>query len=147
MKKNGVTNGVEKYFHGATDLPKESALAPLIFSDEELKAIRVMCDASIPTCVYDGVISAVRKLDDYFGKPIRLNEMNLEWMAKHPKTADPVIETSTPPKGGPIRVVVRCKAEHTWESTTKGGAPADPKCPTCQHSWIAYAPAAKLAAP
>lgn len=143
MKRNGVTNGVEKHFHGATDLPKESALAPLVFSDEELKGLAVMCEGSVPTCVYDGVMSAVKKIEGYFGRSIRLTEMNLEWIAKHPPVKDPVVATSAPPKGGPIRVVVRCKAEHTWESTTKGGAPADPKCPTCQHSWIAYAPAAK----
>lgn len=49
---------------------------PVEFTDEELKAIKGMFDgASIPTCIYNGVISASKKIDAYFGRSFKLEEL------------------------------------------------------------------------
>jgi hypothetical protein len=114
------------------------------FTDDELKAIRVMCDASVPTPIYDGTMSTVRKIDDYFGRRITEEEVTLAYRARFPPVRDPVIEKATPPKAiGPIPVDVTCLEGHLYQSIIdphSRGMLRDPICPKCRRSWRSFNP-------
>jgi hypothetical protein len=113
------------------------------FDDEELKAIRVMCDALVPTPIYDGTIRAVGKIDAYFGRRITEEEVTREYRALHPQVKDPVIEKSTPPKAvGPIEVDVTCLEGHLYRSSFDSIRQVlkNPKCPKCERAWRSFNP-------
>ena len=117
-------------------------LEPMGFTRAELKAIRVMCEGSIPNAVYEGVMSSCAKIDAALEGQFTLMQAEAEYRADHPPIKDSTIDALPPPlaPSEPMKTIVkvRCNAGHTWEAFLVGSAPGADKCPTCGKVWKGY---------